>query len=172
MRIVKHLPLVIFFMMTVVCHQASAIQSYREWKGFQIQEAQTKIQSLKLQIEQRKQETTMKRYVAQGKDPNMALGRSAMEATPGADLQVERLERQLQQEMYDLDLAKDLSVSDYFAGYLTKMKDKKAAFSEVAGKLSPDEVADLMTAYANSVFGTRASDIPASAGNTNHDLVK
>jgi hypothetical protein len=49
---------------------------------------------------------------------------------------------------------------------LTKVPDKKAAFKEVAGKLSPEEVAELMNAYANSVFGAAASDLPASATNT------
>ena len=172
MKMTKHLPLVVFLMMTVAGHQASAIQSYREWKTTQIQEAQSKIVSLKTQLEIKKQEKLMKRSVAQGRDPNLTMGRGTTEATAGADAQVERLERQLQQEMYDLDLAKDLTVSDYFAGYLTKMQDKKAAFSEVAGKLSPEEVAELMNAYANSVFGSHATDIPASAINSNHDTVK
>jgi hypothetical protein len=54
-------------------------------------------------------------------------------------------------------------------GYLTKIHDKKSAFKEVAGKLSPEEVAELMNAYANSVFGAHSSDLPASATNTAKD---
>ncbi|HEY1079089.1 MAG TPA: hypothetical protein VGE46_03295, partial [Bdellovibrio sp.] len=75
-------------------------------------------------------------------------------------------------EQYALELAKDLSVTDYFVGYLTKIQDKKSAFNEVAGKLSAEEVAELMTAYANSVFGAQAGDLPASATNVGKDAGK
>ncbi len=58
------------------------------------------------------------------------------------------------------EMAKDLTVADYFAGYLTKQKDQAQAIKEVSGRLSPDEVAELMTIYANSVFGSRTSNAP------------
>lgn len=65
------------------------------------------------------------------------------------------------------DMGDDLTVADYFAGYLTKQKDQASAIREVSGRLSPDEVAELMMIYANSVFGTHPSQIPARA-----DVVK
>ena len=58
------------------------------------------------------------------------------------------------------DMAKDLTVADYFAGYLTKQRDQSLAIKEVSGRLSPDEVAELMTIYANSVFGSHSSAVP------------
>ncbi len=57
-------------------------------------------------------------------------------------------------------MAKDLTVADYFAGYLTKQKNQAQAIKEVSGRLSADEVAELMTIYANSVFGTHAPSTP------------
>ena len=69
-------------------------------------------------------------------------------------------------------MAKDLSVTDYFVGYLTKMQDKKAAFNEVAGKLTAEEVAELMSAYANSVFGAHNPEMPPSASNISADRVR
>ena len=90
--------------------------------------------------------------LAKYKDPNLARRNSGLEAISGVN--TANLENQLQQDQSILEMAKDLSVTDYFVGYLTKIQDKKAAFNEVAGKLTSDEVAELMTAYANSVFGT------------------
>ena len=140
-------------------------KSYREWKSEQIQDVQGKISTIKVQLEAKKQT----RSVAQGVDPNLAMNKRGTEA---GELSIEKLEKQLQEEQYDLDVAKDLTVTDYFVGYLTKVDNKKAAFHEVAGKLSPEEVAELMTAYANSVFGAHTTDLPASASNLPKDNIK
>ena len=61
------------------------------------------------------------------------------------------------------DIAKDLTLADYFAGYLTKQRDQAQAIKEVSGRLSPEEVAELMTIYANSVFGSHAPASPIQA---------
>ncbi|MFM6930243.1 MAG: hypothetical protein ACKOX6_17380 [Bdellovibrio sp.] len=188
----KHLPLVAFFVMTtlsmkalalssssrpalaprqavVAANHVSRFKSYREWKTEKISVAQTKVSTLKAQLDARKQA----RMVAQGADPNLArTARTGVEAVPARDISIEKIERQLQEEQYDLEIAKDLSVTDYFVGYLTKIQDKKSAFKEVAGKLSPEEVAELMTAYANSVFGAHSSDLPVSATNTTREAVR
>lgn len=143
---------------TASSHQ---FKSYREWKMDQVQEAQGKVSSIKTILDQKKQT----RQLAQGTDPNLAMRKGGSEADAN-------LEKQLQQELFDLEVAKDLSVTDYFVGYLTKVNDKKSAINEVAGKLSPEEVAELMTAYANSVFGSHVSDLPTSASNVSKDQVK
>ena len=173
MFLLRHLPLVCFWLLTAYGLQAGAqvqavqvtaptitaprpttYKSFREWKNQRIQDTQSRILVIRTQIDSRK--------IARGTDPNLAMGRKAIEAgEPGAD----RLERQLRQEQYDLETAKDLSVTDYFVGYLTKVQDKKSAIQDVASKLTPDEVAELMMAYANSVFGAHSSDLPASASN-------
>jgi hypothetical protein len=148
--------------------QAPKFKSYREWKTEMVSTAQMKVTYLKTQIDSKK----MNRRAASGTDPNLARGRNNLEAVASQDISVEKMEKQLREEQYDLEVAKDLSVTDYFAGYLTKVPDKKAAFKEVAGKLSPEEVAELMNAYANSVFGAHASDLPASATNTSKESVR
>lgn len=196
MKLIKHMPLIAFMAMTtftlkahaqssavaqavaqkpaaatavattVQAPSASHVKSYREWKHEMVSEAQGKVTSIRTQIDARKNRT-----VAVGTDPNMARAHG-LEAVASRDLALEKLERDLREEQYDLDVANDLTVTDYFVGYLTKVQNKKAAFQEVAGKLSPDEVAELMTAYANSVFGAHAADLPASANNLAKDPVK
>lgn len=127
------------------------LKSFRDWKSERISESQLKIQTFKSQIEQRKKELVNKKADTQ------------------TDVTLINLEQKLQLEQFSFDLATDLSVTDYFVGYLNKVENKQSAFKELAAKMSPDEVAEIMTAYANSVFGTRESsekaDLPPSASN-------
>lgn len=168
MRILKYLPLIAFWAVNAFAlHTSADVKSYREWKVERIQIAQSKVTSLKTQIDSKKG----LRNVSSGTDPNLAKNPN-LEAGTSAGLSVEKLERQLRMEQYDLEMARDLSVTDYFVGYLTKVQNKKSAFNEVAGKLSPEEVAELMNAYANSVFGAQAADLPVSASNIGKDSVK
>ncbi|UXR65649.1 hypothetical protein EZJ49_05210 [Bdellovibrio bacteriovorus] len=168
MRLIKYLPLIAFWGFTAFTMKAGAdVKSYREWKTERVQTAQNKVMTLKAQIDLKKSG----RSLANGTDPNM-LHRGGLEAVSTQDMSVEKLERELREEAYDLEVAKDLSVTDYFVGYLTKVQDKKTAFNEVAGKLSPEEVAELMTAYANSVFGAHSADLPVSANNLSKDGIK
>lgn len=168
MRFLKFLPLITFWSLTAFGMKAGAeVKSYREWKSEQVQQAQASVTSIKAQIDAKKSVRT----AAVGTDPNL-VNKSTLEAASTQDKSVEKLERRLREEQYDLEVAKDLSVTDYFVGYLTKVQNKKSAFNEVAGKLSAEEVAELMTAYANSVFGAHAADLPVSATNVSKDAVK
>ncbi|XGC80948.1 hypothetical protein ACES2L_00440 [Bdellovibrio bacteriovorus] len=168
MRILKFLPLIAFWSVTVLSVNAGAqVKSYREWKTERVQQAHSKVLTLKAQIESKKATRTL----AHGTDPNL-MQKTTVEAVSTTDMAVEKLERLLRAEQYDLEVAKDLSVTDYFVGYLTKVQDKKSAFNEVAGKLTPEEVAELMTAYANSVFGASTADLPASASNIGKEVTK
>lgn len=168
MRVLQFIPLIAFWVMIAFSMEAGAgVKSYREWKAERVQLTQGKITSIKAQIDFKKANHT----TALNMDPNMA-HKTSLEAVFSQDMPVEKLERQLRMEQYSLEVAKDLSVTDYFVGYLIKVQDKKAAFREVAGKLSPEEVAELMTAYANSVFGAHAADLPVSATNLSKDSTK
>ncbi|MGZ3742774.1 MAG: hypothetical protein ACXWRE_01680 [Pseudobdellovibrionaceae bacterium] len=130
--------------------EAPKIKSFKEWKSEKVQEALVKVTAAKTKIQ-----------LMKSKDPNLEHNKGSLEATSGVN--AETLEAQLQEDQSSLEMAKDLSVTDYFAGYLTKLQDKKSAFNEVAGKLTPEEVAEFMAAYANSVFGSHSSDLAPSA---------
>lgn len=58
-----------------------------------------------------------------------------------------------------LDEVNELIVSDYFVGYLSRFKDQKSAFHTAAEKLDSTEVAELMTAYADSLLKTSGEGI-------------
>lgn len=152
----KHLPMLAFVLLiSMSAHAGVGVKSYREWKTEKVTQASLRVNSVKAQLDKKT-------------DPNLAMRTKTQ--LEGKNPATEKLERTLRVEQYDLELARDLSVTDYFVGYLTKVQDKKAAFQEVAGKLSPEEVAELMTAYANSVFGAHQADLPTSATNIPKDL--
>jgi hypothetical protein len=136
-----------------------SVQSYKEWKAQKIHEVQNRVDWLQQRLDLKKIE------LAQKKVPHKT------EAQLSQELGIEVTENQLKSDVYVLEMARDLTVSDYFAAYLTKQGHKKEAFKEVAGKMSPDEVAELMNAYANSMFsGTNENS--ELVGNENTEKVK
>lgn len=134
-----------------------SVKSYREWKNEKILEVQVRYDVIKHRIKERKS------------DPNLARLSGGPE---GRDVEGHKLELQLQNVENALETAKELSVSDYFAGYLTKQNNRRQAFKQVAGKLSADEVAELMATYANSVFGSQSGNLPVRADSSSPDLLK
>lgn len=111
-------------------------------------------------------------------DAVMTKQRSSASADPNANMksgaegglssQIQELQNQVEKDQYQVSIAKDLTISDYFVGYLTKQKDLSAAINEVSGRLTAEEVAELMSAYANNFFSsqpaTGAASSPARAG--------
>lgn len=110
------------------------IKSYREWKLMMINESEGRLKSLKETV------TRTKGSAAS----------SATEAGLSSTLQ-----NMLDKEELQLSLAQDLTISDYFVGYLTKQKSISAAIKEVSGRLSAEEVAELMTSYADNFFSSK-----------------
>lgn len=112
----------------------SAFLSYKEWKNSKIQTVEGRIRQLEA-----------KSLAAQsGADPNMKIESNL---TVEARLST-TLGKQIDSEMTNLNLAQDLTIADYFVGYLTKQSSPELAIKEVAAKLSTEEVAELMAAYA------------------------
>lgn len=159
MHILKFFPVLAFWAMTMSGHTVSASEvgagrldksaaveaqieaalkpkSFREWKNERVLSSKHKLDNLKSKID-------------------MAKSQAKTEAGLGKEMQMDRLMTQLEQAQFSLDMANDLSVTDYFVGYLAKMDDRKSAINAVAGKLTAEEVAELMNAYANSFFGSQ-----------------
>ncbi len=100
------------------------LKSYREWKNTMVDAAQLRVQKTKNSLEQHRQLSGLLI------DPN--------------------LKNQLSKEQLRAALASELTINDYFVGYLNKQTNLQQAIKGVAGKLSDDEVAELMSAYAYS----------------------
>ena len=150
MRLLKQLPVCAFWIVIFSALSTQAqMKSFREWKAEQIQQSQQKVSSLQGQI-----------VLAKSQKAIRALANSSKKTEAGllADPQINSLEKDLQREEVTFELTQNLSVADYFSNYLSKAQDRKSAFKEVAAKLTPEEVAELMTAYANSVIGAATTE--------------
>lgn len=104
--------------------QTPSIQSFREWKADKI----------KAVIQQT---MVMRNTVLKTK-------------TFGPAKSLPALEKQLSQLNFNLEVAQDLSVTDYFVLYLSQ-QPQTDRFKLAAAKLTTAEVADLMQAYAQSL---------------------
>lgn len=121
------------------------VKSYKEWKNEKVQIAIKKVTITKAQIEYRK----LNKQFLQKDEP-----------TNAKDPEADRLEAQLKNDLYSLEVAQELSVTDYFAIYLTKQDNKTDAYKEAAEKMTPDEVGQLIKAYADSMFSANGGGAP------------
>lgn len=125
------------------------IKSYNEWKKSKIAEIENKIKTLRERISNQSV-----RHIGSSKDPNMALSKTEFEGGLNSELQ-----GQLEREMLSLSMSHDLTISDYFVGYLTKQTSLEVAIRDVSARMTPDEVADLMVAFAEHFFQARSTGV-------------
>ena len=111
-------------------------KSYREWKNSKITEIESRVKTLR----ERLVNNSANRYPS--KDSTVS-AKSNTEAGLNAEL-----EDQLDQELLNLSVSRDLSISDYFVGYLIKQPSLERAIDEVSARLTAEEVAELMDAFA------------------------
>lgn len=121
----------------VVTASSYQVKSYREWKTGMISDAESRVKTLKDSIQKKRG----------------AASSSGTEA--GLSVQLLDFQNRLEREELTLSWAQDLTISDYFVGYLVRQKSLSAAIKEVSGRLSAEEVAELMTAYANNFFSSK-----------------
>ncbi len=133
----------------VMAPKFSEYKSYRQWKNEKIQLAIGKLNLTRAHLDSRK--------LAQ------AHGNNKTEASSGVEVGLSQLETQMRLDLMSIEMAKDLTVTDYFVGYVNKIQEKKEFINDIAAKMSAEEVAELMTAYAQSIFGRSSLDAPKSA---------
>lgn len=114
---------------------SSATKSFKEWRDQKIHEIQTRVDLVQARID----------------------------SQLPTDTNLGQLQTQLKNDTYSLEMAKELTVSDYFVAYLTKVENKRETYKEIAAKMSHDEVADLMSAYINSIFSAQSPSSSTSS---------
>lgn len=127
---------------------SASVQSYREWKNEKIQNAQLKIKSIKEFIKHKA-----------NVDPNLNPNKSNQQSVTMAGDSEAGLSQELDREMLNLSMIEDLAISDYFVGYLTRQNPLGAAIRDVSGRLTKEEVAELMAAYAEHFSQSRPSKL-------------
>jgi hypothetical protein len=113
------------------------VKSYREWKAQRIHTAGSQIGVLKAQL-----------------TSAQMMGRTAQAAN---------LQKEISQEQWNLDVAKELSVTDYFVLYLSQVPEADR-FKQAAAKMSLNEIEEMMKAYSDAVGASQNAPDTASQG--------
>lgn len=116
-----------------------SVKSFKEWKNEKVQMAIKKVTITKAQIEYRK------------------LNRKFLQMT-GKDTETERYESMLKQDMYSLEIAQEMGIPEFLI-YLSKQEDTNEAYKEAAEKMTPEEVRQLIKAYADSMFSSNGTGL-------------
>ncbi len=122
---------------------ATEVQSYKSWKSDKVASSKTRVDEIKKTLDVQKSINK-----AIGSDPNLKKTQSTQS---GISPHLQNLNNQLDSEIAKMSLAEELSITDYFVGYLMKKSDLKQAIKEASQQLTPEEVAELMTTYAETI---------------------
>lgn len=115
---------------------ANAVKSYKDWKGDKIQTALNQI---------------------------LLTRNQALKAQTEGNLKLrDSLQRQMSQLQWNLEVANDLSVTDYFVLYLSQ-QSQADRFYLAAQKLTASEVAELMEAYSSALGMNPSTTAAANA---------
>lgn len=127
----------------IAAEPESNVLSFLAWKSTRVEEARLNLERAQLEL-----------GGAKGLTPTA--GQKAGAPKSG------RPDQKVQQAQLNLEIAQELSITDYFVIYLGAMKDRESLV-EVAKKLTPEEVADLLTAYQKQISngGPRELAVPA-----------
>lgn len=124
------------------------IKNYKEWKTAMIIDSENRIKNLKESLNKNRQTANIN-------SADIAIANSegglSKDLNQKINQSVNHLQILVEKEEQQLSVAKELSISDYFVGYLTKQKSLSNAIKDVSGRLSADEVAELMQAYAELI---------------------
>lgn len=133
------------FCVGVAASEANSVKTFRDWKQEKIQLINQRMSQSKIQLEALKG-----RKMAETK-----AGR-----TSSYDGLIQHYEKEIGQEQWNLEVAQDLSVTEYIALYLSG-HTSKTRFQEAATHLNASEVAELIEAYSEALD---AANPPALAG--------
>ena len=109
----------------------SSIKSFQEWKTLQVETSKADLRAVKAR--------------AQGK--------------AGYASAVRSIEQQVTQERWNLEVAQDLSVTDYLVLYLAH-QGAPGKLAEAAVKLTPEETAQVLEAYIRNMGAFPAAESP------------
>lgn len=110
---------------------AGGVRGFKDWKQEKIHEVATRVATLKNRLEALKQNRSSERMIKE-------------------------YERAISQEKWNLEVAKELSVTDYMVLYLAAQPAKNR-FQAAAAQLSPSETAEIMEAYSRALGISGAS---------------
>ena len=132
--------LLLIFITSYALGQGSTIKNFSEWKSEKVNSINSKITAIKSKIDTESQ----KKKTAHQDNSN-----------------VDYYRRLLEQEQWNLEIANDLSVTDYLVLYVATQPSKNK-FKEAATSLKSSEIADIIESYVTNM-GIQPTAIPTQA---------
>ena len=139
---------------------SSEVLTFQAWKATRLEEARNMIERLQL-------EAALDRLPPVERSP----GEKAVVVKPAAEVAVPtnsranvrvlRPEQRINQAKINFEIAKELSIHDYIAVYLSQYSSR-ASMLEVAKKMSPEEVAELLLAMRGVQAPSAAAPLETS----------
>lgn len=123
----------------------SSVLGFQTWKASRVEEARNVLERLTTDGQLDRLSGPDRSPTPQTSAKGEAKKSQARPAAKGG-----RADQRVQQAQLNVEIAEELSVNDYFILYLSQLKSRDA-FVEVARKLSPEEIADLILAYQKSL---------------------
>lgn len=125
----------------VMIETSSVIKPFKDWKSEKIQQIQSRVQAYRTQVDALKAKKAQEVSAAH-KHPEIRA-----KLTPGLDQSIQYYEKQVDEEQWNLEVAQDLSITDYVALYLA-LQPVKNRFQLAASQMAPADIAELLEAYS------------------------
>lgn len=117
----------------------SQILSFNDWKNLKINETKGRLSA---------KEREMQQFI---KVRGRALSSDKMKTQADLD-EMNKIESQLRNEELSFELAKDLTINDYFVGYIVKNKNlSNEELKEIVKKMSSEDLVEILSAFSKTV---------------------
>lgn len=126
--------------------QSMGVKNFRDWKAEKILIITNKMSSIKSKMDTEKNKKKL-----------LTINQLSLSEQKNIDF----LERQLSQEQWNLEIAQELSVTDYLALYIAQNPGKNK-FQEAAANLGSSDVAELIESYVKNMT-TQQPILPTQA---------
>lgn len=134
-----------------------AIMTFQAWKSLRLEEARLVLDRLTLE-----NQADRTANIERSPGEKLAVIKSSTEASgrviaPKAAKTGNRNDSRIEQAQMNLEIAQDLTVNDYLQIYLSRFRSRDSLL-DVARRMGPDEVADLLVAYQKLASGAQVAE--------------
>ncbi len=135
---------------SAVLSQAPGVLTFQAWKSLRTDEARLILERLTLESQMFAASTAdrmpgERQAVVRAVPTSIEAAPPSVRSSPRAALRA-RPDSRVEQARLNLEIAQDLTINDYLQIYLSQFKNPEV-LRDVARRMNPDEVADLLMAY-------------------------
>ncbi len=149
---------------TAMSEETAGPLTYQAWKSLRVDEARLVLERLTLESQFEKmpiidrspgeRQAVIRTGETNTRPATVSRGTKTGRPEKGPD---SRADSRAEQARMNLEIAQDLTVNDYLLIYLTQFKSREAIL-DVARRLAPEDIADLLVAYQKLAIGGQIAE--------------